>query len=363
MMSRPDFFSFACYYCDMEKNSKASFLRSIRFFVGLALLAPFTACIVSCLSSSGSDEIGEFDDFGDVDFRSEMRAFVAKIAEAARAVDSDFIIVPQNGQELFTDSGETSGVPMTSYLSVIDGSGRESMFYGYYADDEITPVDDRDHLVDLCALGESYGVKTLATDYCFTIAKMDNSYAWNKARGFISFAATDRELSEIPDYPASPRDDHTGAVTNLADAKNFLYLINGENFADAEAFVTAAGNTNYDVIVMDLYQNDEPFTKAQISRLQTKPSGERRLVLCYMSIGEAEDYRFYWNPTWKEGSPSWLEAENPDWEGNYKVRYWDASWQEIIVGNDSSYTKKILDAGFDGVYLDIIDGFEYFEER
>jgi cysteinyl-tRNA synthetase, unknown class len=25
--------------------------------------------------------------------------------------------------------------------------------------------------------------------------------------------------------------------------------------------------------------------------------------------------------------------------------------------------KKILDAGFDGAYLDIIDGFEYYENR
>ena len=36
-------------------------------------------------------------------------------------------------------------------------------------------------------------------------------------------------------------------------------------------------------------------------------------------------------------------------------------WQDIVFGNDESYLKKILDAGFDGVYLDIIDAFEYFE--
>ncbi|NOX86519.1 MAG: hypothetical protein GXO86_11260, partial [Chlorobi bacterium] len=83
--------------------------------------------------------------------------------------------------------------------------------------------------------------------------------------------------------------------------------------------------------------------------------------VCYMSIGEAEDYRYYWQPDWKPGNPSWLDKENPDWEGNYKVKYWDKGWQGIIFGNDGSYLKKILDAGFDGVYLDIIDAFEYFE--
>ena len=33
-----------------------------------------------------------------------------------------------------------------------------------------------------------------------------------------------------------------------------------------------------------------------------------------------------------------------------------------MYGNNSSYTKMILDAGFDGAYLDIIDGYEYFED-
>ena len=28
--------------------------------------------------------------------------------------------------------------------------------------------------------------------------------------------------------------------------------------------------------------------------------------------------------------PSWLEDENPDWEGNYRVKYWEAEWQKII---------------------------------
>ena len=343
----------------MEKNNKDSLLRGIRLPGAFALLAFFTAVLASCASAGGGDD----DDLGDVDFRGEMRAFVIRIAEYARAADGDFLVVPQNGQELFTDSGEASGTPMTDYLSAIDGSGRESMFYGYYNDNEITPDEDRDHLVGLCDLGETHGVKTLATDYCSTTGYMDNSYAWNKARNFISFAATDRELSTIPPYPASPRDAHTGAVTNLADAKNFLYLINGKNYSTAAAFIATVDATNYDVIIMDLYQNAVAFTGAQIAELQTKPSGARRLVLCYMSIGEAETYRYYWKSAWKPGNPSWLEPENPDWAGNYKVRYWDTDWQSIIVGNNSSYLQKILNAGFDGVYLDIIDGFEYFEER
>ena len=81
-----------------------------------------------------------------------------------------------------------------------------------------------------------------------------------------------------------------------------------------------------------------------------------------MSVGEAEDYRYYWQNNWSTNKPNWLDAENPNWPGNYKVKYWDKNWQNIIVGNDQSYTKKILDANFDGVYLDIIDAFEYYQK-
>ena len=54
-------------------------------------------------------------------------------------------------------------------------------------------------------------------------------------------------------------------------------------------------------------------------------------------------------------------SENPAWRGNYKVRYWDAGWRAILFGSPGSYLDQIISRGFDGVYLDIIDAFEYFE--
>jgi len=89
--------------------------------------------------------------------------------------------------------------------------------------------------------------------------------------------------------------------------------------------------------------------------------GGKRLVIAYMSIGEAEEYRYYWKDEWESDPPSWLKEENRDWEGNYKVEYWDPDWQGIIYGSTDAYLDKIVDKGFDGVYLDIIDAFEYFE--
>ena len=118
---------------------------------------------------------------------------------------------------------------------------------------------------------------------------------------------------------------------------------------------------NYDVIIMDLFYNGEELSSSEALSLKVKANGGTRLIIAYMSIGEAEDYRFYWQTVWETNPPSWLAEENPEWAGNYKVRYWMNDWQNIIYGNDGSYVRKIVDTGFDGVYLDVfcLVGFQY----
>lgn len=298
---------------------------------------------------------------GDPDYRSEMRQFVQNISLYAKQSDPDFIVIPQNGAALATLDGEADGEPAADYLNAIDGQGQEDLFYGYNNDDEATPSSETNYLIPFLDLEKSHSKQILAIDYCFTNSNIDDSYAQNNAKGYISFAAQDRALNLVATYPAAPYHSNTNNITTLADAQNFLYIINPENFATKAAFLAAVDATNYDAVIIDLFFNDTALTVADINALKTKPGGNARLVIAYMSIGEAEDYRYYWQSSWSTSPPAWLDDENPDWEGNYKVRYWYSSWQEIIYGNDSSYLKKILDAGFDGVYLDIIDAFEYYE--
>jgi cysteinyl-tRNA synthetase len=138
-------------------------------------------------------------------------------------------------------------------------------------------------------------------------------------------------------------------------------LINGEGYAGKADFIAAVTASDYDLLIMDLFHNGEVWTPAEIVKLRQKAGGGQRLLICYMSIGEAEDYRYYWNPSWFRSRPGWLAEENPYWDGNYKVKYWYEQWKKIIYGNNGSYLTKIIQAGFDGVYLDIIDAFEYFE--
>ncbi len=291
-----------------------------------------------------------------------MRSFVIELSRSAKNRNSNFLIIPQNGQELITTNGETDGKVETAYLDAIDATGREDLFYGYDDDDKETPTQDKQYMLDLCRLFEQQGLEVLVTDYCWTTSKVDKSYQENEKNGFLSFAAPERDLNVIPKYPAAPFHENDNDVSHIAKAKNFLYLINSEKYATKKDFISAVQATNYDVVIMDLYHNETAYSQSEVEQLKIKKNGGRRLVICYLSIGEAEDYRYYWQKNWKTNRPDWLLPENPQWAGNFKVAYWESEWQDIIFKAENSYLDKILDAGFDGAYLDLIDAFEYFEE-
>lgn len=296
------------------------------------------------------------------DYRQDMRSFVQSIATYTRSINPNFVVIPQNGHQLLTQNGDAGGAPTQTYIAAIDGVGREDLFYGYTSDNTATPDAERNAMIAFMDLAESNGIQVLVTDYCWTPSLVDDSYTQNSARGYISFAADHRELDDIPTYPPQPYQVHSGDVTTLSQAKNFLYLLNLGSFANEAAFLNALRATDYDLLIIDLfYDGTEPLTSAEVASLKVKANGGSRRVIAYMSIGEAENYRFYWRPDWRVGSPSWLVQENPNWPGNFKVQYWETGWQSIIFGGEGSYLKRILDAGFDGVYLDIIDAFEYFE--
>ena len=319
--------------------------------------------LVALISFSSCKKDNENPIPSDMNFKQEMRDFVQNISIYAKGINPDFAIIPQNGAEIVSTTGDDAGSAQMDYINAIDGIGQESLNYGYSKDDKATPTADNQWMRTFLDMAKNNGsVKIMVTDYCSTQSKMDNSYAVNNSNGYISFAADHRELDNIPSYPISIYGENSDTITNLQQARNFLYLINPDNlFANKQAFVDAVKNTNYDYIIMDFFYNGEEFTANQIEELRQKANGGKRLLICYMSIGEAEDYRYYWQSNWAIGNPSFIEKENPNWTGNYVVRYWEPEWQSIIFGNDNSYLKKIIDAGFDGVYLDIIDAYEQFE--
>jgi len=141
----------------------------------------------------------------------------------------------------------------------------------------------------------------------------------------------------------------------LAAAKSWGYQLQK---LDPDALAASP----YDMLVIDYSRDGKParaLTPEEVDKIRVKHDGERRIVLAYLSIGEAQTYRYYWKWYWGWVfgvlSPRWLGSENPEWRGNYGVRYWHEGWQKIILGGENSYLERIINAGFDGVYLDGVD--------
>ncbi len=297
------------------------------------------------------------------DYRAEMRSFVQAISAQAKKANPAFLVVPQGGIGLVTTTGCPDGKPVLDYLKAIDGVGQEEVFYGYNnKDNRKTPKKETDSFLKQLAVVRAAGKPVLSIDYASKKNLIDDAYARNAAAGFIPFVADRRGLDGVPRYPDRPVNENTKDVGSLKDAANFLYVIDGSRFGSKKAYLDALAKTNYDLLVIDLFTGEWTATDDDVKVLKIRPNGGRRLVLCYVSIGEAEDYRFYWNRSWRTANPPFLGRENPQWKGNYAVKYWDPVWQTIFLGGEG-YLARVQAAGFDGIYLDKVDEYEWFEEH
>ncbi len=152
------------------------------------------------------------------------------------------------------------------------------------------------------------------------------------------------------------------AGPDLAPVNDYVYQLQGNPATNDLVDPAALAATQYDLIVTD-YSKDgseaQRFTPAEVELMRNGPV-EHKIVLAYLSIGEAEDFRWYWPFV----PPQVLAGSNPNYPGSFKVRYWMPEWKEIILtGNQAvgeGYLDRIIDQGFDGVFLDIVDAFEFF---
>ncbi len=145
---------------------------------------------------------------------------------------------------------------------------------------------------------------------------------------------------------------------------SFAYVLQADRLAKTKvAAIEQLANCGREWIVLDAAVDDsQPWQAADLQTIRSRMPG--RKIIAYLSIGEAESYRWYWKKEWlKQGSltasaPTWLGKENPEWKGNYQVKYWHSEWQALIL----KAVDETMAHGFDGVYLDIVDGFETYEE-
>jgi cysteinyl-tRNA synthetase len=187
----------------------------------------------------------------------------------------------------------------------------------------------------------------------------------------------------VPSASGSPASGSDAGPLALGQVTSWAYQLQGISEPGA---VDALVASRYDMLVLEPtrtdWSSDDKFfdTREMVARLQGSRASDglhRKLVIAYVDIGQAEDWRWYW--TWStawncrhplpDDWPDYILTCDPDgWTGNYPVAYWDEDWQDVMMhgldlGNDpardyhGAIDQALID-GFDGVYLDWVEGYE-----
>ena len=318
-----------------------------------SLAGLYTYHNIAAANNSNKEEIA---------YRQEMGNLICDIKEYGQEHGKgDFFIIANGGAGLMESNEMFPEEDCDKLKAHLDGVMVESVNYGWdMAMDNPTPVEDQEIFHDLLAEAKKSGVVPLVLDYCREKPETQKSYREDRDYGYLGWVSARRDLDRLP--KEAPNNNNDRACTELSQAKNYLVLLNPEAFSSKEPYIASLAASNYDLLIIDAYYGDSMLTPQDVARLQYKPAGSRRLVASYMSVGEAEDYRPYWQPKWETNPPDWMWIANGDWEGNYRVRYWSKDWQKMLMGSPQSYLDQILAAGFDGAFLDVIDVFYAFED-
>lgn len=286
--------------------------------------------------------------FGEIEPMEKMRELIVEIASR----DSEKIIILQNGSEIYYDDG----VLNEEFLQYIDGAGQESFLFGSGGVvDKKTPKEDREYLLNNLVPLEEKRKKILTINYSKNRKNRKEIEKINKKYDFVGESIKDFSADS---FNLPIKEFNLDEVRSLDEVKNFLYLLNPSKFNSKDEYLRALKSSEYDLLIIEPTLNGSFFTKDEIEQLKYKKNGSRRLVIAYFSIGEAEDYRFYWEKSWSKKLPDWIVEENENWDGNYIVKYWSKEWQEIV----KEYQRRLESIGVDGYYLDTIDSFQYFED-
>ena len=152
-----------------------------------------------------------------------------------------------------------------------------------------------------------------------------------------------------------------GAVTTspLRDVRFFAYQLQGQ---DESGSIGRLADSRYDLLVIDQTRSlkgEEGYdSAADVARLKGSEgsSGGKKVVVCYLDVGEAESYRWYWRDGWRVGSPEWIVAPDPDgWDENYPVKFWRPEWKRIM----NEAVDRIIEDGYDGIYLDWLEVYSF----
>jgi len=187
------------------------------------------------------------------------------------------------------------------------------------------------------------------------------------------------------------------AIKDHGDKWDFFWVAKGYKQDEGrKAYIKELAASQWDAFYIDAHFGGDALSGEEVEMLKRKPQGGRRQVIAYLSIGTMELGRWFADPVMIEPNPRsfrngavengkfiparerFANAGNPNWilwpaySGQYAEEstpiWWHPEWRDIIVRGGSKYKNprfnhsrfadgrssidKIVDMGFDGVYLD-----------
>jgi len=116
-----------------------------------------------------------------------------------------------------------------------------------------------------------------------------------------------------------------------------------------DAGYSELSSLNFTVGVVD--PDDSGLTTSQIATLNT----QGKTMFSYLDVGEAENFRSYWQSSWDSHPPSFVLAPDQGSPGDYLVAFWNTTWQGIMV----NYIQTLAKEGYNGVFMDMGDAYTY----
>lgn len=187
------------------------------------------------------------------------------------------------------------------------------------------------------------------------------------------------------------------AISDHGTDWDFFWVAKGYKQNEGrKAYIEELAASKWDAFYIDAHYDLGSLTKEEVEMLKQKPQGGRRQVIAYLSIGTTELYRWFADPAminpdrrafmhgvvengtfiparerfWDVGIPNWMlwSAYSGQYADEATPIWWHPEWRDIIVRGGSPYKNpgfnhspfadgrssidRIVDVGFDGVYLD-----------
>jgi len=119
-------------------------------------------------------------------------------------------------------------------------------------------------------------------------------------------------------------------------------------YENVSPILLAGSNPKYAVVDLDDYS----WTKEAVKLVEDSGC----ILLGYLNIGLAEEWRNYWREEWYHNPPDWLGPKHSFWSGKYYVKFWFEEWIQIM----EKEIERILNLGFSGIHFDNLDAYTFW---